>query len=101
MSDVACFEDKKDETNVGRVPSRHADTTSTSTAPEFPKVRRVPARRVSKSVDGAVFSYIKAVRALGRTRINTADIAVALRLPMREVDRAVGRLAGKGVKIIE
>jgi hypothetical protein len=52
----------------------------------------------SKDVESAVFSYIQARRALGATTINTGDIATALRLPRREVEEAVKRLANRGVK---
>jgi len=76
---------------------------STSTDSVFPVVGNVPVRvkaaPVSKSVVSAVYSHIRAVRALGRESINTADIARALSLRVSDVDRAVKMLDAKGVKI--
>ena len=50
-------------------------------------------------VEGAVYAYIRAVRALGRTRTNTADIALALGLSRKTVERTIVRLNEKGVKV--
>ena len=72
-------------------------------APSGPVQRtRVRGQRTSiaDNVESAVFTYIQAVRALGRTRINTADIAMALDLPTKTVERAVANLKDKGVKVI-
>lgn len=52
-----------------------------------------------KNIEGAVYGYITAVRALGRVSINTAEIAKALKLPLTDVDKAAKRLTRKGVKI--
>lgn len=56
------------------------------------------ATRYLKAVEDAVYSHIRAIRSLGRTRINTAEIAMALSIPQRDVDRAVASLRGRGVK---
>jgi DNA-binding IclR family transcriptional regulator len=40
------------------------------------------------------------MRALGRLRINTAEIAKALKLPVNTVDGTLKSLKDKGVKVI-
>lgn len=50
------------------------------------------------SVEAAVFAHIKALRALGRTTVNTGEIARALALPLRDVEAAAARLRSKGVR---
>ena len=51
-------------------------------------------------VKGAVFSHIRAMRALGHTRVNTDQVAKALSLPPSEVERAIGELSSKGIKVL-
>ena len=60
------------------------------------------ARRASHSAErlqSAVYAYIRAIRALGRTQINTLEIAAALSLSLAEVNRAISSLGKKGVKV--
>lgn len=54
--------------------------------------------RDTKSTVNAVYGYIRAIRALGRTEINTVEIAHALSLPVSEVNHAISLLKEKGVK---
>jgi hypothetical protein len=54
-----------------------------------------------RAVREAVFAYIKALRALGKTRVNTREIADALDLPRTLVEQAVTRLRDEGVKPAE
>jgi hypothetical protein len=56
------------------------------------------ARSRQRKIERAVFSYIRAVRTLGRTKTNTAEVADALSLPVREVNLAIKALKTKGVK---
>jgi hypothetical protein len=51
-------------------------------------------------IERAVYSHIQAVRTLGRTKINTSDIADALSLNVSDVNRAVTKLRAKGVRKI-
>ena len=51
-----------------------------------------------KKVQNAVYGYIRAVRALGKTEINTVQIAKALSLSPEDVKRAVTTLKKKGVR---
>ena len=55
---------------------------------------------VDKNIITAVYSHIRAIRALGRTRVNSADISDALEIPRKEVDKAIRELTDKGVKVI-
>jgi len=66
--------------------------------PDIPRTRR-PVRVVT-SVQNAVYAYIQAIRALGRTEINTSEIADALSLPVAEVNRAISSLRKKGVRAL-
>jgi len=54
----------------------------------------------AKKVEGAVYAYIQAVRALGRTTIHTEEIAKALGLPVDRVDATLDALKKKGVKVL-
>jgi hypothetical protein len=56
--------------------------------------------RGSKSAENAIYAYIRAIRALGRTNVNTLDIADALSLTPAEVNRALSSLKKKGVKTL-
>ena len=57
--------------------------------------------RSNKDIEGAVYAYIRAVRALGKTSVNSVDISRALSLPLGRVDQALQGLKGKGVRIIK
>jgi hypothetical protein len=57
-------------------------------------------RLKQRKIEIAVFGYIRAVRTLGRKRTNTAEIADALSLGVREVNLAIHALKTKGVKEI-
>jgi hypothetical protein len=58
------------------------------------------ATRKSHSIENAVYGHIRALRALGRKRINTDEIADALSLPMADVNQAIAVLRNRGVKLI-
>lgn len=51
------------------------------------------------TVEKAVYGYLKAVRALGRTGVNTIEIANALALDLAAVERSIEALKKKGVKV--
>jgi hypothetical protein len=48
-------------------------------------------------IERAVYSHIRAMRTLGKTKINTSDIADALSLDVRDVNGVIGKLTRKGV----
>jgi hypothetical protein len=54
---------------------------------------------VSKALENAVYSYIRAVRALGREQVTASEIASALSLSVSDVVKALVALRNKGVKI--
>lgn len=53
----------------------------------------------NKIVREAVFAHIKALRKLGQTRVNTREIAAALKLPNAVVEQAAAQLKEEGVKL--
>lgn len=89
-------EDAIATTRTVRVGSGAATTGSTITS-HVAGVR--PSLVKEKQIVDAVFGYIQAVRALGRTTINTLDVARALSLSPSDVERTLSSLAKKGVKI--
>jgi hypothetical protein len=52
----------------------------------------------SKDVETAVYGYVRAVRALGRTEVVVSDISKALDIPEPVVIQALTALRSKGVK---
>jgi DNA-binding Lrp family transcriptional regulator len=46
----------------------------------------------------AILGHIRAIRALGRTEINTQEIADALNIPVQEVNNALEALKKHGVR---
>jgi len=75
------------------------DTVSVSA--ETP-VQNVPSPQKGKpvgDVEAAVFAYIQAIRALGKTDVNTTEISRALRIPLGDVQAVIKTLAKKGVKV--
>lgn len=65
---------------------------------EVARVRRPV--RANKNVQNAVYAYIRAVRALGRTKITTAEVADALSIPVVEVNGALSSLKKRGVRAL-
>lgn len=57
-------------------------------------------RLVNKKTESAVYSFIQAIRALGRDQVNTAEIADALSLNILTVNHAISALRKKGVKVL-
>ena len=53
----------------------------------------------NKNVESAVYAHIQAIRALGRTTINTVEISNALGLPQAIVDGTLDSLKKKGVRV--
>ena len=55
--------------------------------------------KTEKEIEGAVFSRIRAMRALGKTKIKIQEIAESLSLSVKDVNRAIIRLKNKGIRI--
>ena len=51
-------------------------------------------------VDDIVLSYIKGLRAIERTTVNSTEIARALNLPLGQVDAIVIRMQAAGVRLL-
>lgn len=51
--------------------------------------------------DKAVYWTLRAMRSVGKTAVNTVEIADALDLSVAEVEAAIVRLQDKGVKVVE
>ena len=64
-----------------------------------PRISVVPTP--NKNVESAVYAHIQAVRALGRTQINTVEIASALGLSPVAVEQTVAGLIKKGIKMVD
>lgn len=54
----------------------------------------------SANIENAVYGHLRAIRALGRTRIDSSEISQALKLSVAAVERALNNLTKKGVKIV-
>jgi hypothetical protein len=76
-------------------------TPDTTIAPRKPLRRRTTIDRAMRiRMERAIYSHIRAMRALGRTRIDTREIAKALGLSTVQVVSAIGSLKRKGVRVI-
>lgn len=70
-----------------------------TTGPAISQVSGIKPRLVKdKKIENAVFGYIQAVRALGRTTINTTEVSRALNLRLADVERTLSALRKRGVK---
>lgn len=56
------------------------------------------AKPVSKAKADAIYTYLRAVRALGKDRVTSSDVASALQLPEREVRKIMSDMTDKGVR---
>lgn len=77
----------------------------TATAGAVPRIQGAPkgsshAQQPETKIESAVYAHIQAVRALGRTKINTVEIAKALGLSLGAVDKTLASLKQKGVRVI-
>jgi hypothetical protein len=67
---------------------------------DIPRSRVLRPIRTSKGVQNAVYAYIRAIRALGRTKINTSEIADSLSISTAQVNRAISALKKNGVRAL-
>lgn len=103
MSDVAYIEENRDETQKSATIFSSTATTVSSGAALGAMDLTAAGQNVAerhRDTESAVYAHIRALRVLGRTRINTAEISQALNLSLKTVERAVEKLTQKGVKII-
>lgn len=76
-------------------------TSSASMSVHLPDDWAVQTGRASKKIENAVYAHIQALRAVGHTQANTAEISKALRLPRVIVEQAIAGLSKKGVKLLK
>ena len=89
---------------VSSVSSSYIISTATSSGDISVHSTSVVARvrpTIDKNIINAVYSHIRAIRALGHTRVNSADISDALGILQKDVDKAIRELTDKGVKVIK
>ena len=67
---------------------------------ELASVLSRPVALEGDALESAVYAHIQALRGLGKTKTNTAEIARALGLSVLEVERVIGRLIEKDVRVI-
>jgi hypothetical protein len=73
-----------------------------TTGPAISQIAGIkPPQVKEKKIENAVFGYIQAVRALGRTTINTTEISRALNLSLADVERTLSALRKRGVKTLK
>jgi hypothetical protein len=51
-----------------------------------------------KNYEGAVYSYVRAVRSAGKRSVSAAEVASALEISEREARKILSNMADKGVK---
>lgn len=78
-------------TNKARGTVIYRTDKKTSPAPQKDRSRE-------KAEAAAVYTYLKAVRALGKRRVTTTDVAGALGLSEREVRRIMSSMEDRGVR---
>jgi hypothetical protein len=88
--------------STSTTPSRLVLSTESTTPRQVvvgdaPRVRRP---RTNKSVENAVYAYMRAIRALGRTKITTTEVAGALALTVAEVNGVLSSLRKRGVRAL-
>jgi transcription initiation factor IIE alpha subunit len=79
--------------------ANNSTVTIVSSSPLFGTKKEALASASMKDIQGAVYSHIQAIRALGRTDINTEEIAKALSIPVVSVNSVIAKLKEKGVRI--
>ena len=103
MSDVAYIGENQDTTQKSVTIYTSTSTPASSTEALGATVLTAAGHKVGerhRDAEAAVYAHIRALRALGRTHINTVEIAQALNLPLKAVEQIVGKLTRKGVKIV-
>jgi hypothetical protein len=89
----------RDDLTARRLPaSKTSDTVSVSKGRPALDRRHV-ADHANQKIENAVYAHIQALRALGHTRVNTTEIADALKLSNSAVVAAIRSLTSKGVKV--
>jgi|SRR5688572_24725231 len=77
-------------------PSGTTSTTAADPAPPFDHARTTKQAELER----AVVAHLRALRTLGRTEINTLEIADALSIPLSDIHQILDRLKKKGVRLL-
>ena len=75
-----------------------AQTSSGTIQAQTPVARR--STKVDERLENAIYSQIQALRALGRTRVETEEIGKALGVSVEKVNKAIASLRKRGVRLI-
>lgn len=86
---------EKVSTQDSWVISSSSSKTATAVHLSHDEFRAAPAPK--KGHEAAVYAYLRAVRAVGKVRVTSGDVASALSLPEREVRRILGSMKERGV----
>jgi hypothetical protein len=78
--------------------TRSASSSTSGNVMVYPSPSPSPPPDSKKQLHLAILSYIKAIRTLGRTEINTQEIADALSISVREVNDTLEVLKKQGVR---
>lgn len=95
-----------DETRVGTVDifthsQESATTSGTMIVSSASPISAESMRSSARTVENAVYAHIRALRALGRSTVNTHEIAQALNINPGRVMDAIHALKTRGVKVAE
>ncbi len=74
-----------------------------SSEPTFFSDTKISGRRgtrTQKEIEAAVYAYIRAMRTLGHTHVDSSAVAQALSLSVTDVEAAMRNLSDKGVRVI-
>jgi len=86
---------------VGTTSGMANNSVTTTLGPTSGVVTRVTVESFGhRNIENAVYAHIRAMRELGKTQLNTAEIAEALGLSVTEVDSTLAALKKKGVKVL-
>ena len=69
----------------------------------FPSVNNaanISPAATARDIESAVYAHIQAIRALGRTRTDSWEIAKGLGISQKEVEKTIASLTKKGVRVI-
>jgi hypothetical protein len=78
----------------------YSNTTGTSAGATYPIGPKVTTNRATAEIENAVYGHLRALRALGRTKLNVSEVAEALKIPATAVLGAVNALREKGFKLV-
>jgi hypothetical protein len=82
------------------VPTSTSDDWAAATTRDSTSCKPKAIPRAVRVLENAVYMHIRAIRTLGRTTINTTEIASALEVSLSDVESTLRSLEKKGVKVL-